>query len=52
VKRADAVGFDEDGNTIFSGGDVFYLHLQSMKANKILETGMLRAYMDDSYLIP
>jgi hypothetical protein len=35
----------------FLGGDVFYLHLQSMKTNEILETGMLRAYMDDSYLI-
>jgi hypothetical protein len=36
----------------FMEDDVFYLHLQSMKASKILETGMLRAYMDDSYLIP
>jgi hypothetical protein len=46
VKRADAVGFDEDGNTIFldMGDGVFSLHLQSMKANKILETGVLRAY--------
>jgi hypothetical protein len=54
VKRADAVGFDEDDNTIFldMGDGVFSLHLQSMKANKILETGVLRAYMDDIYLIP
>jgi hypothetical protein len=48
------VGFDEDGNTIFldMGDGVFALHLQTLKVHKVLETGILRPYMDDSFTIP
>lgn len=48
------MGFDEDGNTIFldMGDGVFALQLESLKVSKILETGSLRPYMDDSYVIP
>lgn len=54
VRRADAVGFDEDGNTIFldMGDGVFAVQLQTLKVHKVLESGMLRPYMDDGFTIP